>query len=224
MGEGFLQFRQSADFHLDGLGAATVADGALERRDDAAGEGDVVVLDQDSVGKIEAMILAAATADRVLVDNSQAGSGFARIENAGLRAGNRVDKFAGKGGDAAHALQKIKDHALAGKDHASVVLDYSDRLPLVQAHAVKYFVVGSHFVVRSDGAVEGGVNVKDAADAADAGENAVLFGEDGGGSALIGVDAGVAGGVAGGAVFEQGVLDDGGDAAAVKVHRTVASA
>ena len=68
--------------------------------------------------------------------------------------------------------------------------------------------MGGDFVVRSDGAVECGVNIENAGDAADAGENAILFGENGGGGTLVGIDAGIAGGIAGGAVFEQRVLDD----------------
>ena len=51
-------------------------------RDHSPGERDVVVLDQHAVGKIEAVILAAAAAHRILVDHAQAGRGLARIENA----------------------------------------------------------------------------------------------------------------------------------------------
>src|ERR1700721_1020436 len=154
------------------------------------------------------MILASAAADRVLVDYAQSWRRLARIKNAGLRAGDCVDKFAGESRNAAHPLQKIEHDTLAGEDYPRVVLDHGDGLALVQTHTVENFGVRGDFVVRSDGAVERGVDVEDAADAADAGENAILFGEDGGRSALTGIDAGVTGGIAGGPVFEEGVLDN----------------
>ena len=203
---------------FDGLGTATVADCALEGGDNSAGESDVIVLDQDSVRKIEAMILAAAAAYGVFVDHPQAGSGLARIKNAGFGTGDGIDELASRGGDAAHALEKIQDDAFAGEQHARVVADDGDGLAFVQTHAIENLGMGGDFVVRGDGAIEGGVNIEDAGNAADAGKNAILFGENGGGGALVGIDAGVAGGVAGGAVFEQRVLDDRSDASAVKVH------
>ena len=144
--------------------------------------------------------------------HAQAGRGLARVENARLGAGHGFHELAGQGGDAAHALQKIQDHALAGKNHARIVPDDRDRLSRVQAHAVENFGMRGDFVVRSDSAVERGVNIENARHAADAGENAILLGEDGRRRALVGIDAGVAGRIARGPVFEQRVLEDRGDA------------
>ncbi len=220
MRERILEILGRAHFYLDGLRAATVANCTLEGGDNSAGESDVIVLDQDSIRKIESMILTAAAAYGVFVDHAQAGSGFASIENAGFRAGDGIDELAGHGGDAAHALHEIQDDALTGKNHARVVADDGDGLTFVQTHTIENFGMRGDFVMRSDGAIEGGVNVEDAGDAADAGENAILFGENGGGGALVGIDAGVAGGVAGGAVLEQRVLNDRSDASAVEVHKT----
>src|SRR3981081_389754 len=72
--------------------------------------------------------------------------------------------------------------------------------------------------MRSDSAVEHGVNIENAAYAAYAGENAVFFGENGRRRALVGIDAGVAGGVARSPVFEQSVFQNRGDAAAIPIH------
>ena len=96
--------------------------------------------------------------------------------------------------------------------------DHRDRLAFVQPHAVEDFGMRGDFVVRSHGAVERGVDIEDAAHAADAGQNAILLGQDGGRRPLIGIDAGVAGRIARGPVFEQRVLQNRGDASAVKVH------
>src|ERR1019366_8887032 len=71
-GDGLIEFDGSADFNLDGLAGL------------AAAEGDVVVLDQDSVLQVVAVVVAAAAADGVLVEDAQAGDGFAGVEDAGL--------------------------------------------------------------------------------------------------------------------------------------------
>src|ERR1700683_317827 len=88
----------------------------------------------------------------------------------------------------------------------------------MQADSVENLGVSGDFVVRSNRAIEIRVNVEDPRHAADTGENAVLLGKDGTGSALIGVHTGVAGGIARGPVLLQRVLDDGGSASAIPVH------
>jgi len=91
--------------------------------------------------------------------------------------------------------------------------DHRYRLPFVQPHAVENLWMRGDFIVRGHGAVQRCINVKDAAHTADTGENAVLLGKNSGRSLLIGVHAGVTGGIARSPVFEQRVLQDGGDAA-----------
>ena len=49
----------------------------------AAAEGDVVVLDEDAVLEVEAVIGAAAAADGIFVEGAQAGDGFAGVEESG---------------------------------------------------------------------------------------------------------------------------------------------
>ena len=90
--------------------------------------------------------------------------------------------------------------------------DDGDGLSGVQAHAVENFRMRGDFVVSGDGAVERGVHIENARHAADSGEDAILLGHDRRGGALVGVDAGVAGGIARCPVFEQRVLQDRGQA------------
>src|SRR5208337_1519164 len=212
------EFLHRTYFDFDWLRAAAVAEGTLQRRRNSACESDVIILDENSVGKIEAVILSATAADGILVDHAQAGSSLAGIEDARFRAGDRFHELAGQSGDAAHALQKIQDDALTRENHAPIVANHGDGLTFVKTHAIENFGMGGDFVVRSDSAIEGGVDIEDAGNYTDAGENAIFLGEDGGRGALIGIDAGVAGGVARGPVFEQRVFDDRGDASTVKVH------
>ena len=135
----FVEFLKRAHFYLDGLRAATVANCTFKGGDNSTGESDVIVFDQDSVGKIEAMILAAAAAYGIFVDDAQAGSGLACIKNAGFGTGDGVDELASRGGDAAHALEKIQDDALTGEKDACVVADDGDGLAFVETHAIENF-------------------------------------------------------------------------------------
>src|SRR5277367_6710111 len=107
------------------------------------------------------MILPSAAAHRVFIDHAQAGSGLSGVEDARLGAGDGVDKLARQRGDAAHALQEVQDHALTRKNHTRIVADYRDRLTFVQANAVENFGMRRPLVMRSDGAVESGVDIED---------------------------------------------------------------
>ena len=148
VGESFVDLFERADFDFDGLGAATVAMGKIERGNDAAGERDVIVLDEDAVGEIEPVILAATAADAVFVEHAETGHGLAGVEDARLRAVDSFDEFASGGGDAAHALEKIQDHALTGEDDTGVVTDDGDRLAFAQVHAIENLRMAGDFVMR----------------------------------------------------------------------------
>jgi hypothetical protein len=73
---------KSAD--LDDLAGLAAGEGALEDRGQAAAERDVVVLDEDSVLQVEAVVDAAAAADGVLIQRAQAGDGLAGVEDFGF--------------------------------------------------------------------------------------------------------------------------------------------
>ena len=94
---------------------------------DAGAESDVVVLDQDRVGEIRAMVRAAAAGDGELVEPPQARRGLARVEDLDARALDRRDVPAGGGGDARHPLQQVERGALGGQDRAGRALDPGDR-------------------------------------------------------------------------------------------------
>ena len=123
-------------------------------RRDAPRQRNVIVLDQHSVGKIQAMVLTAAAAHCVLVEHPQAGRGLAGVEDACPGPGNRIHKLASQGGDAAQPLQKVQNHALAGKNHARVVPHHRNGLAVVQAYAIENFRMAGDFVMRSYGSIE----------------------------------------------------------------------
>jgi hypothetical protein len=110
------------------------------------------------------VILSAPAANRILVEHAQPRRSLARVENARPRAGDRFDERARQCRNAAHALQQVQDHPLAGENHPRIVADDSDRLSIVQPNTIKDFRVGGDFVVSRDRAVERSINIKDAGD------------------------------------------------------------
>src|SRR5579864_569914 len=206
-------------FDLDRLRTAAIAVGTLKCRHDATRERNVIVLDEHAVGEIKTMILPASAAHAVLVNDSQAGHRLARIENSRLCPAHRFDELPRDGGYPAHALQEIQNHTLAGKYHPRIVPDDRHGLAWVQAHAVKHFWVARDFVMRDYSTVEGREYIENGRNYAQTRKNAILFRDDGGRRPLIRINASVAGGIARRPVFEQCVFEDGGNAAAVEVHK-----
>ena len=95
------------DFELDldempGMGARP-----LERRPDPAGDRHVVVLDQHRVVEAEAVVGAPAQAHRLLFEDAQPRGGLARADDPRLRAGDRIDQRAGRGGDAGEPANEV---------------------------------------------------------------------------------------------------------------------
>ena len=135
----------------------------------------MIVLHQNAVGEIETVILSASAAHCVLVEHTQSGHCFSRVEDVSLGAFDRVHEFARHRGDAAHALHEIQDHTLAGENHARIVADDSGGLPGMHAHTIENFWMADDVVVRDHGAVERGVDIENAIDAADAGQDAILL-------------------------------------------------
>src|SRR5580704_15835488 len=164
------------------------------------------------------MVLAAAAAHRVFIQDTQARYGFPGIQNPRLCASNRIDKPARERGNSAEPLQEIQDHPLARKNHASVVPDYGYCLPAMQSYAIEYLGMTGDFIMRNHSRVQHGVYIQDARYASHPRQDAILLGNNRPGRALTGLNAGGTGRVASGTIFEQCVLKDGSDAATVPVH------
>ena len=95
---------------------------------DPAGDGDVVVLDQDRRGQIGAVVRAPAAGDRELVQAAQAGRGLAGIEDLDAGSGDSGHVSAGGRGDPGHALQEVDGGALGGEQRPRRPLDPGDGL------------------------------------------------------------------------------------------------
>ncbi len=193
----------------------------------------MIVLDEDAGGEVDAVVGASAALDRVFLKDAQAGDGLAGVEDAGMGALNGVNIGAGEGGDAAEVLHQVEDDALATEEYACVVADDGEDLARVHADAVEDFVMADDFKaglrlgmrveLRVRMGVETGKDFKQAGDRAEAADDHVLAGDDGGGGAQVGIDGEVGGSVAGGLVFNQGLLQQCVDAGAFPIHKSVVS-
>src|SRR5262249_40438103 len=86
--------------------------GALEHGAYAAGDRDVVVLDQDRVVEPEAVVEAAAAAHRVFLQCAQAGRGLARAADPRLGVGDEAHELGRRAGDAGEMADEVERGAL----------------------------------------------------------------------------------------------------------------
>ncbi len=109
---------QRIDLDLDLHEMADAAARGEDRRPDAAGHGDVVVLDQHAIVEAEAVVHAAAHADGVFLHGAQSRHGLARAADARLVAAHRLDQRGRAAGDAAEMAEEVQRDPLGGQ-HAA---------------------------------------------------------------------------------------------------------
>ncbi len=124
--EGFGELLQGFHFDLDEYVVATNGAGLFQRGGDSAGGHDVVFLDQDSVIEPEAMVLAAAAGDGVLLRQPQAGQGLAGVDDARAGAGDGIDMKPRHRGGGREQLQEVQRRAFGGEQGAGAGLDLAD--------------------------------------------------------------------------------------------------
>src|SRR5262249_11742881 len=117
--------RIDLDLDLDQMAGGGLR--ALEHRADAAGDGDVVVLDQHGVVEAEAVVETAAAAYGVLLEGAQARRRLARAANARARAGDAADEFMRRRRHSGKMADEIKRDAFGGEDGAGGARDRHER-------------------------------------------------------------------------------------------------
>ena len=90
----------------------------VDRRGDAAGRGDVVVLDQRRVAERHPVVDAAAAAHGVLLERPQARGGLAGVADRGAGAGDGVDPVPGQRRDAGQVADQVERGPLGGEQRA----------------------------------------------------------------------------------------------------------
>jgi hypothetical protein len=178
----------------------------------------MVVLDEDAIGEIKPMVMSSATTHGIFVEKTQAGNGLPRIKDASLGSSNHIHVPPSCRSNATHALKKIQNHAFAGEDHAGVVSNNRNRLPIVQPHSIEYLRVADDFMMSDSRLVQIAVNLENAVDRAQPGKNARLLSMYRGRGTHPRIDARLSGGVASGTIFEEGSFENFSDAPAVPIQ------
>ena len=88
--------------------------GIFERSGHAACGGDVVFFNENAVVQPDAMVHTATDDDGVFLRQTQAGNGFARVNDVGFRACDGFNVGINRGGCAREQLQKVQSGALGG--------------------------------------------------------------------------------------------------------------
>src|SRR6266700_7811033 len=139
------------------------------------------------------MTLPAAATHCVFIEHAQPRSGLSRVEDRCFRAAYGFDKLTRQCRDSTQPLQQVQNYALAGEDHPRIVPDHGDLLSAMQSHAVENLRMAGNFVMRDHCAIEHCEHVKNAGCCSNASQNTILLGKYGADSALVGINAGVAG-------------------------------
>src|ERR1700750_3343232 len=135
--ERLLEFLAIADFHLHPLTGLARGERCGQYLGNATAKRDVVVLDEDAVGEIETMVLAASAGDSVFIQQAQSGHSLAGVKNFRLSALHLVYIAAGNRSDAAHSLHQIEDYSFAGGGDLSGGTDDGNRLSALDPHSVE---------------------------------------------------------------------------------------
>ena len=105
-GQHRLDLVEPVDLDLDVRRVRKLSAAGPDGRGDVVDEGQVVVLGHHGVGEREPVVVAAAADDGVTFERPQPRGGLAGVDDAGLRARDRLDVPGGQRGDAAHPLQR----------------------------------------------------------------------------------------------------------------------
>ncbi len=100
---------------------------AFQRGADAAGDRDMIVLDQHRVVEAEAVIEAAAAAHRIFLQGAQPRRGLAGADQAGVGAFQLVDQRSCRGGDAGQMAGEIQRGAFGCEHRARIAGDRHQR-------------------------------------------------------------------------------------------------
>ena len=89
----------------------------------------VIVLDQDAIGQIQPVVVAAAHAHRIFVQVTVAGDRLSSVHYSGVQAFNRLNIAVGVAGDTTHPLHEIQRDALSPENPGRRATDHCDVIP-----------------------------------------------------------------------------------------------
>ena len=214
------KFLRGAHLNLHALAFLATLQSSRQHRGQPAAQRDVIVLDKDAAGQIEAMIRSPAALHGVFFQSPQSRHGLARVEHTGVRSLNGIHESPRQRGDAAQVLHQIQNHPLATEQHARIVADDGQHLAIVNAYPVEDLRMADDLEapLRRGALVEAGKDLKQARHRAQPANHHLLPRDDRACRLQRRIDGQVGRGVAGGLVFDQGPLQQCVDAAALPVH------
>ncbi len=126
-GEHLFQLSEAVDLDLDLDEMPDRGARFFERGLHAAGDGDVIILDQHRVIEAEAVIVPAAAAHRVFLERAETRRGLARTNDARLGAADLGDIGGGERRHAGETAEEIQRRALGGKDRRGGTFDFGEQ-------------------------------------------------------------------------------------------------
>lgn len=155
----------------------------------------MVILEQHAVRQAGAVVAAAAHADGVLLKHAVVRAGLAGVQQGDAGALQQGCDLMGVGGNAAHPLQIVQRHALAGEQDADIAVDNAELLTVFDRIAV----------LAEELDLGGGVQQgKDARKDIQTGNDAVLLGDQVNGAGAGAGHNGVGGHILAGHILPQG--------------------
>ena len=164
--DGFADHVQRFRFDFDFTDKRRISFGQGNGLGYAAGSADVIVLEEDAVGQIITVILAAANRDGIFFKDPHVRRRLARIDQGDSRTGQQGYDLMGIGRDAAHALQIVEAYPFGRQDGPNAADDFGQLLSLVDFVAVFDKKIKPDFVIQ-----QGKGPGKDV----EAGDDAILF-------------------------------------------------
>ena len=129
-----------------------------------------------------------------------------------------VDVLAGVGGNAAHALHQVQDDTLAGENDTSIVTNDGNGLVFLDANPIEDLGMVDDFKTAVVLFFQAGVDIQEAGNTAEAGDDALLLHQDGGRGTHLRVNRDLRGDVIGRAILEDRLLQNRFDAFILPVH------
>jgi len=190
--QGLFQLPKAFHFHFHRLARGDLVGGA-DRLGDAPAGSDMVFLDQEGVIQPDAVVVAAATGDRVLLRQAQARQRLAGIQQLDLGIGDKVGQIASAGGHPGQQLQEVQRAAFASEQRTGRSFEVKQRLVGQHSLAVSHLPVhGDPWIQLAEHRVHPG----------GAGDDRGFAGNDGGLGQTFGRDQ-LRGDVAAADVFQQ---------------------
>ena len=103
----------------------------------------MIVLEKNAVGKIIAVVIAAAYANGIFLENTVVRGGFSGVQKLDPGSLKKSCNLAGVGGDSAHSLEIVEGGSFSAKEHTDISVNFSHKLFIFYVVSVFYIEFSS---------------------------------------------------------------------------------